>query len=404
MKKIKVAYVLADISTGGVAKVLENITNNMDAKKYDQYIISLTDRKNKYDLKGHIVYLTGIGNTVISKSFYFLRRLYLLRKLVRKYEFDVVIALGAAANILSLLSGINGTKIISEHNVKSIENKISFNVLDDLVNGFYNRMIPVLYNVADVIVPVSKIIADDLIVNFGVDKNKIHVIYNGVDSDKINELSLEEEFDENNLKIFGKKVIVNVGAVSVQKGQWHIIRIMPQIRKVIPDVQLVILGDGAYMDILKKLCKKLNVADCVHFFGRVKNPYKYMKHADVFVLSSLYEGFPNVMVEALALGLPIVSTDCPSGPREILMPDDIENISVNSCTFCTYGVLTPTFSIDGDIESASDISYEENELLNGVVSLLTNDEQAAFYSKKSLERAKDFTVFHMANEYASLIK
>ena len=99
----RIAYIVADLSTGGIARVLENLTNNMDSTKYEQYIISLTDRENNYNLKGKIIYLTGIGNNFLSKGFNFFRRLYLLRKIVQTHNFDAVISMGAAANILNIL-------------------------------------------------------------------------------------------------------------------------------------------------------------------------------------------------------------------------------------------------------------------------------------------------------------
>lgn len=106
---------------------------------------------------------------------------------------------------------------------------------------------------------------------------------------------------------------------------------MPELRKYIPDIQLVILGQGVYYNKLEKLVQSLNLKECVHLMGAKSNPYKYMYNADIFVLTSLYEGFPNVLVEAMSVGLPIVSVDCKSGPRELLN-DDV-NITIKIIIF-----------------------------------------------------------------------
>lgn len=394
----RIAYIVADLSTGGIARVLENLTNNMDSTKYEQYIISLTDRENNYNLKGEIIYLTGIGNNFLSKGFNFFRRLYLLRKIVQTHNFDAVISMGAAANILNILVRKTGKTIISERNVKSIENQANTTTTDFCVNSIYNYLISCFYNKADVIIPVSKVIGEDLVSNYGIKREKIRVVYNGIDMVNI-EQSAKEEISDDECKIFRGKTIITVGAVSIQKGQWHLIRIMPELRKLIPEINLVILGDGAYMGKLIDLCQKLNVIDCVHFMGRVHNPYKYLKRADVFALSSLYEGFPNVLVEALGAGLPIVSVDCPSGPKEILMKDGDIKLPVDKVTFGDYGIIVPPFSMDGEVSYDDRISDLECELMQGIRCMLIDKEKNNYYKRMSLLRANDFSAYKMASEY-----
>lgn len=397
----RIAYIVADLSTGGIARVLENLTNNMDSTKYEQYIISLTDRENNYNLKGEIIYLTGIGNNFLSKGFNFFRRLYLLRKIVQTHNFDAVISMGAAANILNILTPKNGKTIISEHTVKSIESFTNTNGIDFIASRIYDCLIKCLYNKADVIIPVSKVIGKDLICKYGIDKDKIHVIYNGIDLQKI-EKEFSEDISASELRLFKGKTIINVGAVSFPKGQWHLIRIMPKLRLLIPNVNLVILGDGAYMDTLVALCKKLNITDCVTFLGRVQNPYKYLKRADVFALSSLYEGFPNVLLEALCAGVPIVSVDCASGPKEILMKNGDINSAVAGFTLGDYGVLVPPFPFSNIIrdDELSDVEYE---FMKGIYYILTNTEHSIYYREMTLFRANDFSAISMANEYCKCI-
>ena len=112
-------------------------------------------------------------------------------------------------------------------------------------------------------------------------------------------------------------VILNAGRLTRQKDQATLLRALSLIRRGSP-ARLLVLGDGRDRPQLERLTRALSLEDSVDFVGHVDDPLPYMAHADVFALSSLWEGFGNVLVESLACGTPVVSTDCPSGPAEIL--------------------------------------------------------------------------------------
>jgi glycosyltransferase involved in cell wall biosynthesis len=115
----------------------------------------------------------------------------------------------------------------------------------------------------------------------------------------------------------GESYVLAVGRLHRQKGYEHLLRAFARVR-VHPPSHLVILGEGDEREELEALATSLGIAPRVHFLGYAANPLAYMRHAAIFVLSSLAEGFGNVLVEALACGTPVISTDCPHGPREIL--------------------------------------------------------------------------------------
>ena len=114
-----------------------------------------------------------------------------------------------------------------------------------------------------------------------------------------------------------KKVILSVARLDKEKDYPTLFQAFAIIRETIPS-QLVILGQGKLKDMLEQMAKDMGISDDVHFLGFVSNPMSYMAHADVFVLPSKREGFGNVVLEALSTGTPVVSTDCPYGPSEIL--------------------------------------------------------------------------------------
>ena len=173
-----------------------------------------------------------------------------------------------------------------------------------------------LYPLANKVIAPSHGVADDLSNYLNIPRKNIAVIPNGLNFDLILEKaigSIDHPFFLNQTD----PVIIGVGRLSAEKDFKTLIHAFRQVLLQRP-ARLVILGEGALRDELEDLIRVLGVEGRVALPGVVDNPYKYMHRASVFVLSSLYEGFPNVLLEALAVGTHVVATDCQSGPREIL--------------------------------------------------------------------------------------
>ncbi|MCM0752885.1 hypothetical protein DEA98_22540 [Brucella pseudogrignonensis] len=164
--------------------------------------------------------------------------------------------------------------------------------------------------------PVSKGVSKDLGEALKLPDHQLHAVYNAVYNSTLEEQSLE---DMQHVWFKNKEtpVILAVGKLKPQKDFETLIKSFAKVRTKIK-ARLIILGEGPMLSDLNLLVEKLNISDHVIFEGFVQNPFKYMRNADLFVLSSKYEGLPGVLVQALACGCPVVSTDCPSGPREIL--------------------------------------------------------------------------------------
>lgn len=387
---MKIALVLPDLHNGGIPRVVENLSLGM-TKDIEQHIIVLMKKKVNFQYNGKLIELADEGAGYIGKVITFIKRIYLLRKVINKNKYDAIISFGMAANVLSILVKQSSVLIITEHNVKSIENRMNDDGIRFIYHRIYDWLIKNTYNYAEAIVPVSHVIGEDLVNNYKVNKDKIHVIYNGVNAQDINikknmDLSIAEK------KIFDNPVIINIGRLTAQKGQWHLIKIMPIIRKYIPNVQLVVLGKGDYEKNLNCMIRELNLEDCVHLLGEKDNPYKYLSYADVFVLSSLYEGFPNVLVEAATVGCPIISTDCQSGPREFLLDENMNE----------YGVLTTSFSIRDGIDNV-EINDIEKELAEKIKNILLDSNCLEEMKLNIMTRAQEFTNVKMAEQYIQLI-
>ncbi len=210
------------------------------------------------------------------------------------------------------LSGVSTRVVVREANTVSQVAKHG--------SQFKRRLTPFfikfLYPWADGIVAVSQGVAQDLVNIADLPSESIQVIYNPVMTSEIL-AKAKEPVDHPWFAPGQPPVILGVGKLTEQKDFPTLIRAFAEVRKV-KQARLVILGWGALRPQLEALVRELGLEEDVALLDHVKNPYAYMKRSALFVLSSAWEGLPNVLIEAMAVGIPVVSTDCPSGPSEIL--------------------------------------------------------------------------------------
>ncbi len=182
------------------------------------------------------------------------------------------------------------------------------------------------YRRADLVVCNSLATGESLAADLGVPAVRVATIHNPVPVDHIRRLAtadIRHPYFER-----GVQVVMGVGRLVRQKRFDLLIRAFAEVRKrEAGRVRLVIVGDGPERRSLQALASALGIADSTDLIGHQDNPYSWLKRAAVFVLSSDYEGFPNVVLEAMACGVPVVATDCPSGPNEIIT-DGIDGILV----------------------------------------------------------------------------
>lgn len=182
----------------------------------------------------------------------------------------------------------------------------------------WSRYLPMrwLYPAVDTVIAVSEGVAEDTVRITGLPAERVQVVRNPVITPRLHALAGEpaphQWLDEPSVP-----VLLGAGRLTRQKDFHTLLRAFALVRAQRP-CRLIILGEGAHRESLTALAEELRVAEDVTLPGFTSNPYAYMKRASVFVLSSAWEGSPNVLTEALALGTPVVATDCPSGPREIL--------------------------------------------------------------------------------------
>jgi glycosyltransferase involved in cell wall biosynthesis len=220
------------------------------------------------------------------------------------------------------LAGVPTRVIVSEHNMLSLEAK-GIPQMSVRLTPWAARL---FYPWADGVVAVSQGVARDLAQITRLANDRIQVIYNPIVLPELFTLA-KEPVDHPWFQPGEPPIILGVGRLHPQKDFPTLIRAFAQVRQV-RLARLVILGDGPEREHLTALVEELGLTEDVALLGFVQNPYAYMAKATVFVLSSVWEGLGNVLVEAMAVGTPVISTDCESGPAEILAQGK-------------YGLLTP---------------------------------------------------------------
>ena len=202
--------------------------------------------------------------------------------------------------------------VVSEHNHLSLEAK--------RIPQLSVRLTPLaarlLYPLADGIVSVSQGVKEDLVKVTNLPKKRVDLIYNPVITPELF-VKAREKVNHPWFQAEKPPVILAVGRLHQQKDYPTLLRAFVRVRQIRP-CRLVILGEGPEKDNLNNLINELGIQKDVRMLGFVDNPYAYMANSRVFVLSSAWEGFGNVIAEALAVGTPVVSTNCKSGPAEIL--------------------------------------------------------------------------------------
>lgn len=394
MKK-NIAILIPSLKGGGAERVASLLSCNLPSN-INQYIILYDDSRLDYPYKGKLISLDSKhANTVIEKMRVLYKRIKRVKEIKRKYHIDATISFLESANVVNLFARVDDKVILSIRNYKSKE-------INNLVGQVYKLLIKFFYNKADGIASVSELIKKDLVNNFNVSEEKISVIYNPYDIKKIQNLA-REEIPGHEREIFDSPVIINMGRLTEQKGQINLIRSFLKVKKTVQNAHLVILGEGKLLKDLKRLAKRYKIESDIHFLGFKANPFCYIKRAKVFVLSSLYEGFPNALVEAMSCNTPVISTDCKSGPREIIAPCTSLNKYITDSEYAQYGILVPPLK-GNRVDMTADLTEEEEIMADAITSLLTNRDMHIRYTEMAGKRASQLTIDNFVSKFITLIE
>jgi glycosyltransferase involved in cell wall biosynthesis len=290
------------------------------------------------------------GKNFISKLLNFFKRVKAARALKRKLNINVTISHLEGADYVNILSKIKGERIICwVHGSKIFDENIEGTL------GILRRriFIPLAYSRCDKIVTVSEGIRQELIQTFGISPKKITTIYNSFDLETIGN-NILAEIPTAHARLFENcQILITHCRLSRQKNLFALIDIYQEGHKT-SGAKLMILGDGELREELLAYCKKknLNVFQIwdkdqpisenfdIYFLGYERNPFPYLSRASLYMMTSSWEGFPLSLCEAMACGLPVISSDCHTGPREIIAPG-LHPQPIEAPLLSKYGMLMP---------------------------------------------------------------
>ncbi len=356
---------------GGGAERIVSYLLNEGHEKFEMHLIMFRN-EIAYEIppesKVKIFILEGSGNSKFAPII----RMKSLSKKLRTYleenNIDTILSLLNRCNLIACRakqSGWKGKVVISERaDTLAHYRTVRF--------GWYMlRLIKKYYPYADEVTVISKGIANSL-AELGIKSSRI--IYNPMYAEAGEPVITSRPF-----------TFINVARLEPQKNQAVLLKAFSRLKNV--ECQLIILGIGFLEGQLKKLASDLRIDDRVQFKGFQKDVNWWLARSDCFVFSSDYEGLGNVLIEALSAQLPVISTDCPSGPREILAPGTSKALN-NEIDFSKYGVLTPV--------------NNEEKLAEAMQRMMDDETLRNNYKGVGKKRAKEFDLKETTKKYFEL--
>lgn len=362
------------------------MTARLLQKEYDVVIAVFSLEDVAYDISGLQVIDLKLKarKGKLNKGINVFRRSYRLTRLQRELDIDVSYSFGMTANIANALTTGARRKLTACHSFEEIKDAV------------YMKLIS---RHSDRVFCCSKKMADLVQKDYGF--TNVQALWNPCDIEGIQKQSRVAEGEDLSFWETEDKVLVSMGREDDVKGFWHLLKAFRRINEKMPDTRLAIIGDGEFREY-KELAQRLGIAGRVLFAGLKRNPFPYLRKSDLYLLTSLSEGLPNALVEALALSLPIVSVNCLSGPAEILHENWREAEAKKEVFEADYGILTPAVKPVKNMQT--DMEEEEDELALAAEKLLGDPELYESYQKAAASRAADFSKETYYRELASCIE
>lgn len=369
MKK-NVMLLIGYLTNGGAERSIINVANEL-LKTHNVILVVADAKKIDYPCHVKIIELKSLRKKDKLKA------IYELKKLKKNYKIDVSISYTTVYNFYNVASRYKDKTIIS------VRNHLSTKKESKRDNLFHK----ISLKLASKVVCCSESVYYDQLHNFHANPKKLLVIQNfcnlaGIISDMSCEIKNED------MNLVNDYLIVVMSRLVPHKGHKHIMKAMSLVVKEIPDAHLLIFSRGPLRAKLEEFSKELHLENNVFFMDFHPNPYQFLKFAKAFVLASDYEGFPNVLIEAMACGTPIIATDSPGGSREIVSDTVSKDEFVQEVTEMEYGILIPCFIDEHDCNV---ITEKEKMLASALIMLLKDEKKYQHYYKKSLERIDAFS-------------
>lgn len=378
---MRLGILIYSLSGGGAERVVSYLVSYCIKNNIDVHLILMNSSIN-YDIpadtKIHYIEKSRATESGIIKALKIPFLAYKYGKIVKELQLTHSLSFLTRPSFVNVLS-----RKFTNYDFKVITNERAFPSLQysykSFQSTFNKKMIKSLYKQSDMVISNSYGNASDLVDNFEVPSQKMQVIHNPIDLAKINKIKPIEGFFDSS-----KFNMVTIGRLDIGKNHIMLIKALHKLQN--PLLKLYIFGAGNMQEELEDLINKLDVNAQVILMGFDSNPYKYLKSADLFVFGSNHEGFPNVLLEAMACSKPILTTNCQSGPSEIM---ELKKPKDNDIMLTDYGILTPIKNVDA--------------MAKGMSHFVNNNSFVQDCVDNSQKRIKDFEKDSILKEYIDLI-
>lgn len=368
MDKIKILFVLGNLGGGGAQRVSLNILRHINREQFIPALALVNSQGDYMELLPDDVVIHDLKAR--RARYAFLPLAHLVGRVKPSIVFSTAPYVDQSVCLASGLRPHFPKLVFRSPNFTSVSGKEATRAVRLMTRWSYSR--------ASMVIASTQAMKRDLQTNLRVPPSKTRVIPNPLDLTMIHAMQ-KEPANHPWFKRHGRDyqpTIIAVGSLEKQKGFSYLLRAFALAASVIPS-RLAILGKGKQRNQLEALVTELDIVENVSFMGFQQNPFKYLARSDLFVLSSLWEGFPNVLVEAMACGTPVVSTDCPSGPNEIISHE-------------TDGLLVPP--------------KDPEALAEAILRVLKDSKLAAKLAENGRARVADFEAKRIVKQYEELFR
>jgi glycosyltransferase involved in cell wall biosynthesis len=338
-----VCFVLPSLAGGGAERAAVHILNALDGSAWD---------RSMYLFRREGPYLDEVDRgirVVAGDETSRLGRIRGLRRFVRDARPDIVMVFLSYFSVLAAVrSASSRARVVFNQQtpVSAFLTDADYDWRRPIRRRVFSAVARLAYGRADAVVATSRGVADDLAQRFAVGRSRLHVVHNPVDLTRI-ESAVQEAIDPDHAAVWTRPAVVAAGRLADAKNYPLMLEAFALVRAQMP-ARLFILGRGELEPALRARAQQLGLADDVVFCGFQRNPWKYIARGDVFVLTSHYEGFGNVLVEAMACRVPVVATASP-GTRDIVHSGTdgviVERHEPESVATALVGLLRDTSSL-----------------------------------------------------------
>lgn len=407
MSKRKLMLISPMLHQGGFERVC--VTTARLLEPYFDVTIVIFDSANiAYDVEGLSIIdiQMGVRKGKLQKILNIIRRSRKVRELKKEMQPEIAYSFGPTANMVNAFSKTGKEKVwLGLRNYTDVEEETKMRLL---------------VKKADLIVCCSRDIEKSVKIKYKF--NNTAVLYNLYDADTIRKEAAASDLPlpfAEELKEAGSlqqepgqlRYLVSMGRDDPMKGFWHMIKAFKLVHDQIPEARLILMGAGTFQKY-KTLAEQFKITDAIYFAGMRRDPYALLKYGEVYLLTSANEGFPNALVEAMTLSLAPVSTNCLTGPAEILVRNG-DTASLNDqftekqkeketpVIYGDYGIVVPEMQKEENLDPA-DITEEERNLADTVIRLLQDEKLLQSYRQTAARRAGDFTYEKYLEQFLKL--